>query len=54
MSIRNILEYALSYFAVHCFFPIFIFLPVFTIGLQESDANLQLREILQNIFKKIF
>lgn len=51
----QIFFYYLIYYAMIYGFPIvFVFLLVFTLGLKERDTKLKIREIAQNVFKRLF
>ncbi len=55
--LRELLDcfYYLVYYSMIYVFPLaFIFLLVFTIGLKERDTKLKIREITQNLFKRLF
>jgi len=47
--------YCLVYYSMIYIFPIaFVFFLVFTVALKERDTKLKIREITQNLFKKLF
>jgi hypothetical protein len=44
---------SISFFIAYCVMPLFIFLLTYTLAIRERDTKLHLREIVQNILRKV-
>ena len=53
-ELQSFLYYLVYYSMIYIFPLAFIFFLVFTIALKERDTKFKIREITQNLFKKLF